>query len=1188
MLWPVYNLKFARRPADAYWPPKSHTFWKVHRSCHRFRPAQQKRARLAHYLRTKRNRKVDNAGSRSRSAFGIETRTPYDFLHPYASMRLGAALELSTGEKEVFRIKRPQNSLLDANEHPISDVILQSDLGGIDRASYRTMFSLDDETLEAGGNSILASEGDLGELLFSASAGLADFGRRLGELKSEADGFYRKRARTGKLGELKNELDALKAERTSIDTLANRYAQMIAARESAAARYEEAIVARGMTQARIDEIQRLLSALPRLTALQSARERLVPLETLPEAPVGTADELGAVQRDEVELVTRYRNLAETIDELSSKLGEDAFDDRALGLVDQVSRLPDLRARYLTATKDIPERRLQIREIDAAISGILRRIGCEGEPDPGRLAIPAAIIGTLRGLLESHSGIASSLRTAEDEVSQARRRVDEEREKIEAAGFVVDRTANEESAVAVLKAMLSELRSDDHRARLRLAEKTLASYQDNLRQKLRELHPWAGSPEDLIEMDVPDSFAIESWTTSLAAARVEVDHRQRDMERITSERDRLAAELDVLKNVAGVVTDDEAGSIRSARDGAWTSHRRQLDSSSADIFEEALRRDDAATSARLAQAYEMARQRRGLQALAVLDVDIAKSKELLTVAKATLQRTEANIADAVRSVSAGMPTDTSPERLGAWLASRKVALEAFAAVRSAERDRLAARADGAAHLERLKAALDMVEVPYGQHTSIEQLMALGQAAVDRATEIKQLRSDFHGRQGELAERERVLKQVSGEEHNWNFEWSAACSLCWLGDAGPRRVAEVREIIAAVGDLGSLMEKKSGLADRVVKMERDQEDFAVQVRHLANALSLPTQETGVHDLAAAIETCVCEAVTARDRCIERRRAVEAAKEKQRELSEAMSIHEGRKAELLRYFGVGSLSEVGVVLQQLERRASLRDEAEAARADIINAIGSSTIDEAVRALEAADRTALERELAELKARFAGQDQRSRELFTEHSKAVDAVCAIGDDDAVARVEERRRTVLLEIEDKAARYLKLRIGVAAAEQALRIYRDRHRSSMMTRASEAFRTISQGAYKGLTTQPDKDTEILVAVTADGGSKVASALSKGTRFQLYLALRVAGYHEFVALHRPVPFLADDIMETFDDFRAEEAFRLFSEMAQVGQVIYFTHHRHLCDIARKVCPGVTVHDLPRDVLPLHVVESSQKVA
>jgi hypothetical protein len=50
-----------------------------------------------------------------------------------------------------------------------------------------------------------------------------------------------------------------------------------------------------------------------------------------------------------------------------------------------------------------------------------------------------------------------------------------------------------------------------------------------------------------------------------------------------------------------------------------------------------------------------------------------------------------------------------------------------------------------------------------------------------------------------------------------------------------------------------------------------------------------------------------------------------------------------------------------------------------------------------------------------------------------------------------------------------------------------------------------------------------------------------------------------------------METFDDFRAEEAFRLLAGMAATGQVIYFTHHRHLCEIARMVEPAVIIHDL-----------------
>lgn len=50
-----------------------------------------------------------------------------------------------------------------------------------------------------------------------------------------------------------------------------------------------------------------------------------------------------------------------------------------------------------------------------------------------------------------------------------------------------------------------------------------------------------------------------------------------------------------------------------------------------------------------------------------------------------------------------------------------------------------------------------------------------------------------------------------------------------------------------------------------------------------------------------------------------------------------------------------------------------------------------------------------------------------------------------------------------------------------------------------------------------------------------------------------------------------METFDDFRAEEAFRLFMDMAGVGQVIYLTHHAHLCVIAQRICPSAKIHNL-----------------
>src|SRR5690606_4638234 len=199
----------------------------------------------------------------------------------------------------------------------------------VDRDGYRSMFSLDDETLEAGGESILASRGELGRLLFSASAGLAALSGTLTDIRAEADGFYRRHARGGELARLKAELAALKEERDRIDTRAADYARLVDARDRAAAEYERAIAERGRIQARLDEIRRLLGAWPRLTALRSLRERLAPLAGLPKPPLGWRETLPELQAEAVSLATRADGIDAEIARLGDELAAIVADPAAL-------------------------------------------------------------------------------------------------------------------------------------------------------------------------------------------------------------------------------------------------------------------------------------------------------------------------------------------------------------------------------------------------------------------------------------------------------------------------------------------------------------------------------------------------------------------------------------------------------------------------------------------------------------------------------------------------------------------------------------------------------------------------------------------------------------------------------------------------------------------------------------------
>ena len=86
------------------------------------------------------------------------------------------------------------------------------------------------------------------------------------------------------------------------------------------------------------------------------------------------------------------------------------------------------------------------------------------------------------------------------------------------------------------------------------------------------------------------------------------------------------------------------------------------------------------------------------------------------------------------------------------------------------------------------------------------------------------------------------------------------------------------------------------------------------------------------------------------------------------------------------------------------------------------------------------------------------------------------------------------------------------------------------------------------------------------------MSKGTAMQLYLALRITRYYEYTKLRDSLPFIADDILETFDDDRSIETFRLLHELSTKGQVIYLTHHKHLCEVAKDVCgESVRIHSI-----------------
>ncbi|MDB5505135.1 MAG: hypothetical protein JWR89_5037, partial [Tardiphaga sp.] len=100
---------------------------------------------------------------------------------------------------------------------------------------------------------------------------------------------------------------------------------------------------------------------------------------------------------------------------------------------------------------------------------------------------------------------------------------------------------------------------------------------------------------------------------------------------------------------------------------------------------------------------------------------------------------------------------------------------------------------------------------------------------------------------------------------------------------------------------------------------------------------------------------------------------------------------------------------------------------------------------------------------------------------------------------------------------------------------------------------------------DDDRPVLVAARADGERVAIAGLSEGSRDQLFLALRLALLER--RTHQPLPFIGDDLLTSFDEARTAATLELLAAAGRERQMIVFTHHQHVAELARAV-PGHAV--------------------
>jgi uncharacterized protein YhaN len=431
--------------------------------------------------------------------------------------------------------------------------------------------------------------------------------------------------------------------------------------------------------------------------------------------------------------------------------------------------------------------------------------------------------------------------------------------------------------------------------------------------------------------------------------------------------------------------------------------------------------------------------------------------------------------------------------------------------------------------------------------------------------------------ELAHLEAEVLRGKEELAAWRAGWIDAARL--LGLPGEPTEEEAFAVLDAMAQLVRQVEKAEGLRRRVDGIDRDAAHFADDVKRRC--------EEHAPELAALPAADAAERLV---RAVERARVDHAERERlSAELSALGRSLEGhaarqrdaerRLAALVSAARVAGAAELEEAEQRSRELALLKQQLAAVDGELLAAGDGAPIEALEMETQGLDLDRararlrdLETELEELEEKMVQASEDAGHL--DHG--VHTMANTNAADAAALLEGNVATLKRHVR----RYVRVRLASLLLAREIERYREENQGPVLARASELLPRLTVGGYSGLKVGLGQDDEsVLYAVRADGEAVGVEGLSDGTRDQLYLALRLASLERYARLNEPMPLVLDDVLIHSDDARAEAALGVLGEVAQTTQVLFFTHHARLVELARSALGEgrLVEHRLPSTPVP-----------
>jgi uncharacterized protein YhaN len=1117
--------------------------------------------------------------------FGVPERTEDCFLHRYDQLLLGGCLREEDGKVlPFFRRKRRKGDLFDEKDNPLDPALLGSFLQGVEQGLFETVYGIDHETLVRGGQEILNQRGDVGQALFAAGAGVTSLRSLLDALEEEADDLFRPKASTKAVNEALSRYHSLQTQLRQSSLTSREWQEHRSALEQAEKALQETsglLAEKDRERRRLERIRRALPQLGKRADILGRRALMGPVKVLP-------DDFGKnrrkVEEERREAQIRLEKAAERLSELERKRAGLSLD---LGILSNADRIGEMHQRLGVHRKALADRpRLDGMRIShkKSAADLLRQI----RPD-----LPLEQIETLRPGLAKKRTI-QTLSSRYEALLQQIEQIGEEAQKQEKG---LERLRRELSLLPaayesgdLLQAIQPARKAGDLdkeiREKIHARNRSLKQCQSTLDR----LGLWNGPLEDATKVSVPMAETVDRFEGEFQVLHQKRQELQSDRLKLQEELSRLAEEVRAIEHSGQVPTEADLTTDREKRDqGWWLIRRKWLDGEDVEaeatvftsgsplpeVYEGLVKRSDQT-------ADRLRREADRIQKYASLNARMESLGERESSIKGEASSLETALSDAEHSwrelwAACGI-TPLTPREMRVWLTGFEKLrdqlgeAEAISAeIAALEKRRWEVRESLIGAMTRAGRCREFLGEELGPVLSLaEDLLESGRKEHSRREKmeekIREIEADLNG------SRERhSTARVRLEE--WRKEWTAAVAPLGLDPSGS--TIEASDFIESLQACFAALKEVDTLEARIQGIDRDAESYRAELEKLV--LEVAPDLQGAY-LAQAVTTLQERLVTAqKTRALieSHEEAIESHRQEIRQVEEVIAACGLRMVDLLKASGCreeGDLDEAERRSKEYRDLKRAEEEVEATLVEIAEGIPlPELIDQAGRV----DPDTLPGRIEELRREIeTNLDPEIRRLSETIGREKNEMARMDGNSRSAQIAEDLQQQLAGIRRMTERYIRVKLASRILRDVIERYRAEHQDPVLRLASRYFAELTLGSFSGLRTDTDDQGQPIVVGVRPGGNWVTvDGMSSGTRDQLYLALRVATLQSRLSSGRPMPFVIDDVLINFDDDRSLATLKVLGELGQKNQVILFTHHRRIFDMAQKLKEGqpVFVHEL-----------------